>query len=42
MARKKLQPKPKQDRKSWQKRNAARLEKQTAYAKRVESDAHGG
>jgi hypothetical protein len=31
MARKRLQPKPKQDRKSWQKRNAARLEKQQAH-----------
>jgi hypothetical protein len=31
MARKKLQPKPKQDRKSWQKRNAARRDKQEAH-----------
>jgi hypothetical protein len=37
MARKKLQPKPKQDRKSWRKRNAARLAKQQAH-----KATHGG
>ncbi len=31
MARKKPQPKKKQDTKAWQKRNAARADKQAAY-----------
>jgi hypothetical protein len=33
MARKRLKPKPKQDRKSWQKRNASRIEKQLAHTR---------
>ena len=35
---KKLKPKPKTDHKSWQTRNAARKEKQTAYAAKTGGD----
>ena len=36
---KKLKPKPKTENKSWQTRNAARKEKQTAHAAKLAADA---
>ncbi len=38
-SKKKLKPKPKTDQKSWQTRNAARKDKQTAHAAKVAADA---
>ncbi|MGB7217459.1 MAG: hypothetical protein WBD07_01515 [Vicinamibacterales bacterium] len=38
-SRKKLKPKPKTEQKSWQTRNAARKEKQTAHAAKLAAEA---
>ena len=38
-SRKKLKPKPKTDHKSWQTRNAARKDKQTAHAAKLAAEA---
>ncbi len=37
-SRKRLKPKPKTDHKSWQTRNAARKEKQVAYAAKLAAE----
>ena len=38
---KKLKPKPKTDQKSWQTRNAARKDKQTAHAAKLTGESEG-